>query len=78
MAQLTIRCFGMLSELLGNDTIEVEVVSNTYELLLNLKQRFPRLNSLTFSIAVNKRIVTENTTLKSGDEIALLPPFSGG
>lgn len=78
MTQLTIMCFGMLTEVLGNHTVDVEMVSNTDELLLTLKQRFPKLNNLTFGIALNKTIVTESTPLKIGDEIALLPPFSGG
>lgn len=78
MTQITIRCFGMLCEVLGNDSIVVPFAPNTDGLLTDLKQHFPRLNNLTFSVAVNKKIVTEPVLLQVGDEIALLPPFSGG
>jgi molybdopterin synthase catalytic subunit len=36
------------------------------------------LGRATFRIAVNQRYASEDETLKPGDEIALIPPVSGG
>jgi sulfur-carrier protein len=48
-------------------------------LLLALEQKY-ELDKLSFSIAVNKKIVQHKAKymLKNNDIVALLPPFSGG
>ena len=49
-------------------------------LLEDLKGEYPKLGSLTDTIiaSVNKRYAREDVMLKEGDEVALLPPVSGG
>lgn len=49
------------------------------DLLSALKQKY-ELDQLSFSVAVNQRIVQDiaDYRLKSNDIIALLPPFAGG
>jgi MoaE-MoaD fusion protein len=41
---------------------------------------YPKLKHIlnNIQISVNYRIVDLNTVLKEGDEVALLPPISGG
>jgi len=53
-------------------------IKDTNELIKNLEQQFPALSTAHYSIAVNKKIVQENTAFNENDTIALLPPFSGG
>jgi len=36
------------------------------------------LANLKFKLAVNRHLIHETTELKGNEEIALLPPFSGG
>ncbi|MBW7846158.1 MAG: MoaD/ThiS family protein, partial [Bacteroidia bacterium] len=43
-----------------------------------LHQNFKELKNKTYKIAVNKKLILNNTQLQSGDEVALMPPFSGG
>ena len=43
-----------------------------------LVRRHPDLGRLTPSAAVNARFVPGDTALSDGDEIAFLPPVSGG
>ena len=43
-----------------------------------LKVNCPSIVKHNFSVAVNHAIVNQNVTLKNGDVIALMPPFSGG
>lgn len=78
MSQLTIKTFGIISDIVGENSFVFDFVGNTQLLRKNLLHQYPGLQSLTFSIAVNKCLVLEPTDLKNGDEIALLPPFSGG
>jgi molybdopterin synthase sulfur carrier subunit len=49
------------------------------ELLQNLEEKY-QFDSLSFSVAVNQKIVskTADYTLKTSDIVALLPPFAGG
>ena len=50
-----------------------------HQLVASLEEKY-ELNSISFSVAVNQKIVqdTANYMLKSNDIVALLPPFAGG
>lgn len=78
MERLKVKSFGLLTDVIGQDSIDFDFVDNTDELRLKLIEAYPRLKQLTFSIAVNKKLISQITALEIGDEIALLPPFSGG
>ena len=49
------------------------------QLLQDLEEKY-QFNSLTFSVAVNQKIVPKasNFALQTSDIVALLPPFAGG
>lgn len=49
------------------------------DLLQDLEEKY-KFESLSFSVAVNQKIVSKTTdyALKSNDIVALLPPFAGG
>lgn len=49
------------------------------QLLQDLEVKY-KFESLSFSIAVNQKIVSKTTdySLKTSDIVALLPPFAGG
>jgi len=79
MGQLQIKSFGMIADVVGSTYILENFDGGDAELLKSiLCEKFPRLSQLTFSIAVNKVISSEKTVISQDDEIALLPPFSGG
>jgi len=75
-----VKYFGMISEKLDLTTeiIDAEsVLSDVKDLQKSFKLRFPKLENMTFQIAVNGHISNE----LSGEDvrtIALLPPFAGG
>jgi molybdopterin converting factor small subunit len=48
------------------------------ELLQKVLGNWPELNRMTFVLSVNKKIAHNRVDLNAGDEVALLPPFSGG
>jgi molybdopterin synthase sulfur carrier subunit len=70
--------FGILSEVIKKDNISIPVIKDTDELNNYLQINYPEIKTHTYRIALNKEMLTENTKLKDGDEVALLPPFAGG
>lgn len=76
--EITCLFFGQLAEVTGKLSQKLTGITDTDELKKSLQQQYPALEKLTFSIAVNKKMIQQNTTLKPEDEVAFLPPFSGG
>lgn len=76
MSIVKIISFGRLKEILGPD-FEAEA-ENTGEFLSQLTEKFPQLKELKLRIAVNQKIISENTALQNNDVVALMPPYSGG
>ena len=76
--QIRLKVFGMLAEKLGADSLEIENPGSSEALRRQLLLQFPSLQSLTFRIAVDRKIVQAETNITAGQEVALLPPFSGG
>ena len=70
--------FGQLCDIAGSDSLVLEAVSDTNELEEQLKLQYPDLAASKYIIAVNKKMVHENTELQESSSVALLPPFSGG
>lgn len=70
--------FGQLTDIVNSNMITLADIADTNNLVNELKRQYPLLNQAKYIIAVDKQTVTENTTLKDGSTVALLPPFSGG
>lgn len=78
MKNFKIKAFGIIAEKLPRSEFEFPYRENSEILVEALKMEYPDLRPLYFSLAVNKQIVQANTGLNGNEEIALLPPFSGG
>lgn len=78
MEKLTVKAFGMIAEKLPDQEFQYPPKQDTEELLNSLYTEYPELKNLDFSMAVNRQLVHHKTPLKGNEEIALLPPFSGG
>jgi molybdopterin converting factor subunit 1 len=81
---VTVKYFANLKQMAGKDEDQFEInEGTTLEQLSDLiKQSAPKLGDMVrekkVMISVNYDVVPLDTILKNGDEIALLPPFSGG
>ncbi|MBS3915390.1 MAG: MoaD/ThiS family protein [Bacteroidetes bacterium] len=75
---LRVLFFGELAEVAGMRECEFPLTNHTGSLMADLQEKWPGLKQKTISMAVNHKIVNAEFRLKEGDEIALLPPFSGG
>jgi molybdopterin converting factor small subunit len=80
---LNIKLFGIVREKLKSNSLIIPIHDNSIslkELGKCLKELYPSLsvNEINFVFAVNKVICNENVNVTSSDEIAILPPISGG
>ncbi|MGE5634553.1 MAG: MoaD/ThiS family protein [Deltaproteobacteria bacterium] len=80
---LRIQLFGILREKLKSNNLIIPIQDNSIslkELGKYLKELYPSLytNEINFVFAVNKVIRNENVNVTSSDEIAIIPPISGG
>jgi MoaE-MoaD fusion protein len=84
LASMRVRVlfFGVLKDLVGtsSDLLELPDGASVQNLLEHYALHLPRLKaSLTsLAVAVNQQYASADTELKSDDEVALLPPVSGG
>lgn len=81
---MTILLFGITRDIVGGPTLEVpEEKTTSISSVEKLKQyvfgQFPALNGLSsIAVAVNNEYANDHTPLIETDEIALIPPVSGG
>ena len=76
--KIKILFFGILAEVAGADSINVEDqpdLNHLTELVLN---KFPEIRHYNYRVSVNRVLVDGNPNLNEGDEVAFLPPFAGG
>lgn len=80
--QVNLLYFGVLKELFGGerDAIELADGARVADLLelLRLRQRSHAAAFQSLAVAVNRVYAQTDTRLAPGDEVALLPPVSGG
>ena len=72
-----IQLFGQLKQMTGESELFTDA-ADTDGLTREMATRYPVLENLTYRIAVDRNIVQVNTPIKAGQELALLPPYSGG
>jgi sulfur-carrier protein len=76
--EVKVLFFGVLAEVSGTGIKHFVNVKSMGELKLRIQDDFPEIVHYNFRISVNGKITDSDMLLKSGDEIALLPPFAGG
>src|SRR3989454_5227480 len=80
--QVTVRLFATYREVAGSKELKVQLAAGaTVRSLLDaIYAKHPRLKGFeeTMLLAVNHEFVDAASTLREGDEVALMPPVSGG
>ncbi|MEN8120725.1 MAG: MoaD/ThiS family protein [Bacteroidota bacterium] len=76
--KVNVLFFGILSEVTGKNTLELDDIENLRALKSYLWKTFPGLKEMDYRFAVNKEVVDGKVEFKNGDDVALLPPFAGG
>ncbi len=82
LMRVRVLFFGMLKEFVGRslDTIDLPDGASVRDVLSYYQSRIPRLKETlpSLALAVNREYAAAETILRPGDEVALLPPVSGG
>lgn len=80
MANQTIKvlAFGQIAEIMQLHVCHMPLVNTVFALKAHLAQTYPLLEEIEYLVSVNKKIVSTDYVLEAGNEVALLPPFSGG
>lgn len=79
---LKVRLFAILKDVVGKREITITVPSGVTVSYLNneILKKYPQLRTFSnkFVTSVNYKVTSGDTIITSSDEIALLPPVSGG
>jgi len=80
--EIKVKFFASSRDIVGSREIEMEIEkgSKTKDVLGILVEEYPGLKELKdqLILAVNKQTSKGNKILEEGDEVAVLPPVSGG
>ncbi len=78
---VNVLLFGISKEMVGKQkiTFEVEESTSVADFKKALHNEYPKLIELnSMAIAVNSEYALDTDTLRPNDEVALIPPVSGG
>ncbi len=78
---MNLLCFGIAKEIVGaaECSIADKAITTVKELKGYLRKTYPEFDSYKdFQIAVNQAFAEDTTLINSSDEIAIIPPVSGG
>jgi len=79
--KIKVLAFGIAKDIFGSPAIGLELAndSTVYNLQYLLEQQYPRLGQLrSYMLAVNNEYALPGDTIHERDEIAIIPPVSGG
>lgn len=78
--QVKVKTFGIASDIMNGKEVVMEISGNSVaDLRRELSRKYPSLDKLnSLFIAVNRNYSEDETILIESDEIALIPPVSGG
>jgi molybdopterin converting factor subunit 1 len=78
---VNILAFGIVKDIFQGSCVDIELNGGTTvgNLKTSLEEKFPRLKQLaSYMIAVNDEYAVASNVIDAKDEIAIIPPVSGG
>ena len=79
--KINILAFGIAKDIFGGSSVSLQLTNDAtvYNLKYMLEQEYPRLKKLaTYMVAINNEYALDGDTVHERDEIAIIPPVSGG
>jgi molybdopterin converting factor subunit 1 len=78
---IVLKSFGICREIIGSseEQLQLDQKISVRTFLENLKNKYPELGNLSsLLVAVNSEYADSEMILADNDEVALIPPVSGG
>lgn len=76
--EIKVLFFGDLAEVSGTSFKHYSDVNTLGDLMFRISDDFPEIVHYNYRIALNNEIIEGEQPLKSGDEVAFLPPTAHG
>lgn len=80
--KIKLLAFGIAKDILDNQQIDVELSLDNVTVLdlrTELEGKYPEIKKLaSYMIAINKTYADDIDQIKENDEVAIIPPVSGG
>lgn len=79
--KIKILAFGIAKDIFGSSFIEVEVAEDLQvaQLKSTMEYIYPKLKEIkSYMIAINDEYAQDDMSIQASDEIAIIPPVSGG
>ena len=75
---IVVKAFGHVKEVLGHEKeVNLDLI-DVKSLRQYLRDKYPTINWSNVAVAVNKQFAKDQDPISQSDEIALIPPVSGG
>ncbi len=76
----SVRCFGVAKEIVGDQRLKMEIEGlSISEFKTLIQQKFPEFATIKgYMVAVNQVYALDSQVLSNNDEVAIIPPVSGG
>jgi len=80
---ITVKLFAIIKDRAGRDELKIAAAGSTVaDLLGRIAREYPALSEILrpgrVVVSVNHEFVKQDVPVRDGDEVALMPPFSGG
>ncbi|MGH7273651.1 MAG: MoaD/ThiS family protein [Nitrospiria bacterium] len=81
---VTVKFFAVLKKLTGREDINIPISQSTTlrKVFDHIEMEIPQIRTILKEgralVAVNQEMADEDSVVRDGDEIAMLPPFAGG
>ncbi len=78
---MRVLAFGIAKDIFSSSSIEIDndEINNVDQLKLFLEKKYPHLGGLgSYMVALNNEYASGSEPISEGDEVAIIPPVSGG
>jgi sulfur-carrier protein len=76
--EVKVLFFGVLAEVTKTTGKHYSDVNSLSHLKTRIQEDYPEIVHYNYRLSVNNEIINNDPLMADGDEIALMPPFSGG
>jgi molybdopterin converting factor subunit 1 len=79
--EITVLAFGIAKDIFGSSSVKSDLPQNASiaDLKISLEAEYPKLKQIaSYMIAVNNEYAQDSLLITERDEVAVIPPVSGG